>query len=343
MLSTLFSSPEPLILDLGSAMTRLIVPARGSVVSEPTALLREGAGPDRRYAEVGQAALTRWRGADRFDPDLTLVRPLIPPRDPDAPALTALLTALAAVADPRAARRRWRLTVARPPQMSDVAAAAWSQALRGLSAEEPVWVDMMRAAAMGAGLSPLDAGAALVLDVGGWHARGALVADGEVQQVRLAAAGGITLDRALIQALPRDPALQPDLETIAAVRAGLSSLEPPRDGEGAQHLVGGYSPRGRWIRRLVSERSLAAAALPVVSVLIDLVRGLLETAPPELMPDLTDRGVLLVGGAARTPGLDRILRGALDIPVTLAEDPELCVAKGLWAVHTGALSATAAA
>ncbi|MFQ5354627.1 MAG: rod shape-determining protein, partial [Thermodesulfobacteriota bacterium] len=65
-----------------------------------------------------------------------------------------------------------------------------------------------------------------------------------------------------------------------------------------------------------------------ISALIDAIKHVLETTPPELAADLVDKGLVLAGGGALIKNLDVILREETMLPVTIAEDPLTCVVKG---------------
>ena len=54
----------------------------------------------------------------------------------------------------------------------------------------------------------------------------------------------------------------------------------------------------------------------------------MEQAPPELYSDICHEGILLTGGVAKLPGLDKELSARLGIKVKRAVDPEHCAAKG---------------
>ena len=56
---------------------------------------------------------------------------------------------------------------------------------------------------------------------------------------------------------------------------------------------------------------------------------MLERTPPELASDVFDEGITLSGGGAQLFGLDEVLTDYLNIPVYLADEPDLCVANGL--------------
>jgi rod shape-determining protein MreB len=54
----------------------------------------------------------------------------------------------------------------------------------------------------------------------------------------------------------------------------------------------------------------------------------LERTDPELAADIVDRGIVLTGGGALLRNLDKVLRSATGLPVTVAEAPLDCVALG---------------
>jgi rod shape-determining protein MreB len=62
--------------------------------------------------------------------------------------------------------------------------------------------------------------------------------------------------------------------------------------------------------------------------LVESVKEVLETTPPEVLSDIMRRGVYLVGGGALIRGIDVLLEEVLSMPVYVAEDPLTAVARG---------------
>jgi rod shape-determining protein MreB len=58
------------------------------------------------------------------------------------------------------------------------------------------------------------------------------------------------------------------------------------------------------------------------------VKVALENTAPELAADIVDKGIVLTGGGALLANMDTVLRQATGLPVSVAEDPLLCVALG---------------
>jgi len=54
----------------------------------------------------------------------------------------------------------------------------------------------------------------------------------------------------------------------------------------------------------------------------------LEETPADLAGDIVENGIILTGGGALLRGLDKYLRELVKLPVYVAEDPLLAVARG---------------
>lgn len=62
---------------------------------------------------------------------------------------------------------------------------------------------------------------------------------------------------------------------------------------------------------------------------------MLRDCPPDLVADLAERGIMMVGGSALTPGLDQMIREATGVPVQVAERPDIASVTGLGAMLDG--------
>ena len=66
---------------------------------------------------------------------------------------------------------------------------------------------------------------------------------------------------------------------------------------------------------------------PLIKIL-DLVKDVLRETPPELAADIMEHGIVLTGGGAKLKGMDQLFTQELGVPVMVAPEPELAVAKG---------------
>src|SRR5438067_1688979 len=123
--------------------------------------------------------------------------------------------------------------------------------------------------------------------------------------------------------------------TVYVKGEGIVLREPPADdraGPTLQRVIGRVIGRQRIFRPDVM-LSVPGAVTGVErrAVLEELVRGLEEViglAPPAVAPALARNGLVLTGGAAQLPDLDRFLGGRLRLPVVVARNAQACVATG---------------
>ena len=97
------------------------------------------------------------------------------------------------------------------------------------------------------------------------------------------------------------------------------------------------SVRGRdqitGLPRTITVRSseVTAAIQEHLGSIVQTVRAVLERTPPELASDVIDHGIMLTGGGALLGGIDQLILHEVGVPVHIAEEPQLCVAKGAGA------------
>jgi rod shape-determining protein MreB len=65
-----------------------------------------------------------------------------------------------------------------------------------------------------------------------------------------------------------------------------------------------------------------------VSQIVGAVRTALENTPPEFAADIMKHGIVLTGGGALLKQIETAVSIATELPVRVADNPELCVAMG---------------
>ena len=94
------------------------------------------------------------------------------------------------------------------------------------------------------------------------------------------------------------------------------------------------SVRGRhlesgWPRAVDLDSNEVRIALQTpVHRLGEAVLATLERTPPDLAADVASMGIVMVGGAARLPGLARALSTTAGLPVVVPDEPEHAVVSG---------------
>jgi rod shape-determining protein MreB len=79
---------------------------------------------------------------------------------------------------------------------------------------------------------------------------------------------------------------------------------------------------------VITDSDIREAMSSSIDSLLSSAKEVLETTPPEILADVMNRGIHLVGGGALIKGLDRLLSETLKMPVYIAEDPLTAIARG---------------
>lgn len=79
---------------------------------------------------------------------------------------------------------------------------------------------------------------------------------------------------------------------------------------------------------IITDDDVRAALSKSLRMLIEAIKEIIESTPPELVSDIINRGINLVGGGALLSGLDKLIERETKIATKAAEDPMTAVARG---------------
>ncbi len=327
--SVLGAISAEMAIDPGTATTRIHVAGRGVVVSVPSVVaIHEDREGFRRLLAVGDDARDM---EGRTPPDIRTVRPIVGGAIDDFEMFEAMLRSLMLQVQ---GRRLWvgpRVAIAMPYGTTDVERRAARESAEASGAREVVIIEKPLAAALGAGLPVDDACGQMVVDVGAGTTTLAVVSLGGIVQCRTLPVGGDAMDDALRQHVRDRHGVCISRAMAEAVRLAVGSAMP-----GAAREV--VTVRGRhlesgWPRAvdLDSDEVRIALQEPVHRI-AEAVLTTIERTPPDLAADVAATGIIMVGGAAQLPGLDRAVGATAGLPVVVPEHPEDAVVNGTIAL-----------
>jgi rod shape-determining protein MreB len=315
-----------LAIDLGTANTLVSVVGEGLVLNEPSVVAVEE-GTSRVLSggcAVGHLA-RQMQG--RTPQSIAVVRPLGEGVIRDFELCEAMLRYFLRKAQRRGLAGRPRVLVAVPGGITPVERRAVFNSTQRAGAREVFVVPEAKAAAIGSGLPVAEPVASMICDIGGGTTEVAVLSLGEIVAAQSVRVAGDAMDQAIVDYLRRHYNLRVSTNEAERLRIEIGSAYPL-----GQELVGevrGVDAIGRLPRKatITSEEVREALAGPLGQI-VEAIKNTLDQCGTDMVSDLVDQGLVLAGGGALLPGLDRWLNEQTGLPTRLCGDPLTAVARG---------------
>ncbi len=188
-------------------------------------------------------------------------------------------------------------------------------------------VDKPVAAGLGLGINVKEAQGVMIVDIGAETTEISVLSLGGIVISRLIQNGGRSIDDAIQSAIRKEFNFFIGSKTAEAIKKGLAcAIEP--DGSSMQ-ICGRNMVVGLPQMMEITSEFVYESIKEQLGIIMDAVKTILERTPPELGVDIIQNGIYLTGGSARIRNLDQLLQQKSGIRVTVDEEPEMSVAKGL--------------
>ncbi|MFD5557146.1 rod shape-determining protein [Streptomyces sp. NPDC127068] len=319
-------------VDLGAARTRVFVKGVGLAVDQPSvAAVNTRTGSLIAVGEFAERMTGRTPGYIR------VVRPVSGGSVVDIEMAQRMLRHLIGEKLRRALRRKpWLRAAACTPHEADpLARRAAVETLVGLGARRVELVDTLIAAAVGCGLPVERAEATMILVCGAATTQVSVLSLGSIVTAERMSVGGDAIDHAIVQHLRHRHELMLPSQSVRPLQVALSGNGLTPDGPTSTEIHGRDVATGLARSVRVDTAAVRDAIHTPLTAVLDGIGKVLRDCPPDLVADLADRGITLVGGSALLPGLDQMLRDATGMPVTIADRPDVCAILGLGAMLEG--------
>ncbi len=310
-------------IDLGTANTLVYVRGRGIIINEPTVVA-----VNNKTGQVVAVGNEAKRMLGRTPEHIAAIRPLEGGVISDFEVTEEFLAHLVrrAQGDSRKILGP-RVVIGVPFGTTNVERRAVRDAARNAGARETYIVEQPMAAALGIRLPIDDASGSMIVDIGGGTTDITVISlSGVVNGKNIKIAGDrfnsdiISYVRDEFKILIGERTAEDLKMTAGAILAEEKPIEVTIRG---RDLITGL-PR----EVVVTDADVREALATSIDTLVESIKEVLETTPPEIVSDVMRRGIYLVGGGALIRGLDVFLSEWLKVPVYIADDPLTAVARG---------------
>lgn len=310
-------------IDLGTANTLVYVKGKGIVLNEPTIVaINKKTG---QLVAVGNEAKTM---LGRTPAHIDVIRPLVDGVISDFEVAEEMLAYL--IGKVRSDMRSLvapRMLIGVPSGITNVEMRAARDAAKNAGARDVFLIEEPMAAAIGAKLPIGKAIGSMIIDIGGGTTDIAVISlSGLVVSKNLRIAGDHL--NASISSYIRDQfKVHVGEKTAEDAKIALTAIAS--DVGGKEFVVRGRDVVTGLPREVViTDSDVRDAVAGQIDTIVENVRTVLETTPPEVLADIMQRGIHLSGGGALIPGLSKLLEHALEVPVIVVPDPLRAVVRG---------------
>mgnify|MGYP000084110310 FL=1 len=222
---------------------------------------------------------------------------------------------------------RPRIIICVPYGLTQVERKAVRESAMSAGAREVFLIEEPMAAAIGAGLPVRDPQGSLVVDIGGG-----------TTEIGVVSLGGLVISKSI-----RVAGDKIDMAIVDYVKKKYNLLIGERTGEEIKIAIGTAVPMDEPISMMVKGRDQVSGLLSRIELtsedvrdaikeplkeIADALKDVLEVMPPDLAGDIVENGIVLTGGGALIRGFDKYLSDIVKLPVFVADEPLLAVAKG---------------
>lgn len=310
-------------IDLGTANTLISIRGYGIIVNEPSVVA-----VNQKTGQVVAIGSHAKQMLGRTPAHIVAIHPLVDGVISDfeiAEEMLAYFLNKAHRLSPKFLRPR--VVIGVPSGITNVEVRAVRDAARSAGAREVYIVEEPMAAAIGITMPVHDPAGNMVVDIGGGTTDIAVISLGGIVRAKNLRIAGDKFNEAIIAYIRNEFKIFIGERTAEKVKIAIGSVLPGETlAEAAvrgRDLVTGL-PR----EVIITDADIREAIAPLVAQLIEGVKEVLETTPPEVLSDVMSRGIVLVGGGATIPGLLELMEQELKLPMRIAYNPMTAVVRG---------------
>jgi len=315
---------QDLGIDLGTKNTLVYVVDKGVIVNEPSVVAINKR--TNEILEVGEAAK---KMVGKTPGHIEAIKPLVDGVISDFEITEKMLKYFINKVQTEhfSFLPRPRVAIGIPLDLTEVEKKAVEDAAKSAGARRVYLIEEAMAAAIGARLPVIEATATMIVDIGGGTTEIAVISLGGVVTWKSLRAAGNEFDNNIIEYVREEFNILIGEQLAESIKIAIGSAVPLEESKEIE-VRGRDLLTGLPKAIMVSDRQIREAINRTISRIIDHIKTILETTPPELVSDIYERGLYLSGGGALLRGLDKAISLATKIPVKIVDDPLTCVARG---------------
>lgn len=312
-------------IDLGTANTLVLVKDKGVIINEPSvvAVQTEQFGKQKILA-VGREAKEM---VGKTPSDIKAIRPMKDGVIADFDMTEKMIRYFIEKTHKRKFFLSPRIIISVPYGLTQVERKAVKESVMLAGAREVYLIEEPMAAAIGAGLPVKEAKGSLIVDIGGGTTEIGVISLGGLVISKSVRTAGDKIDSSIVNYVKEKYNLLIGERTGEEIKIAIgTAVQLPK--ELVTVVKGRDQVSGLLSRIELTSEDVREAMREPLKEISDALKVVLERMPPDLAADIVENGIVLTGGGALIRGFDKYLSELVKLPVFVADEPLLAVAKG---------------
>ena len=311
-------------IDLGTANTLVYIKGQGIVINEPSIVaVNDKTG---RVVAIGNDAKQM---VGRTPAHISVVKPLVDGVISNFEIAEEMLSYFLRRASAMVPKKflRPRVVIGVPSGITNVEIRAVRDAAKNAGAGVVYVVEEPMAAAIGIRMPIHDPVGNMVVDIGGGTTDIAVISLGGIVQAKNLRIAGERLNTDIMAYVRDEFKILLGEKTAEEVKMAIGSVHKKRESQDAT-IRGRDLVTGLPKEVVITDADIREAIGDSVALLVDAIKEVLETTPPEVVSDVMHKGIIVTGGGSLIQGMKELLVGELKIPIHLTDDPLTSVVRG---------------
>jgi rod shape-determining protein MreB len=309
-------------IDLGTTTVLVYVEGRGIVLNEPSVVAVSKT--DKSILAVGKEAKDM---IGRTPDTIVAKRPLKDGVIADYRMTEAMLRYFINKALGNARLFKPEVMIAVPGGITSTERRAVVDAAVSAGAKAAYVIKQPVVAAIGANIPIGSPNGHMIVEIGGGTTEIAVLSLGGVVASTSVRVGGVKFDAAIADYIRRTYNVAIGERTAEDIKIRVGSAAYMED-KLYMDIKGRDMVNGLPKIMNVNSDDVTEAIKTHVEQIVAAIKEVLGVTPPELAADVMDKGIVLSGGTSQLRNLDKIILDATGVPTYVADDPQLCVARG---------------
>ena len=311
-------------IDLGTANTLVYLHGKGIVINEPSVVA-----VNQKTGQVVAVGADAKQMLGRTPGHIVAIRPLVDGVISDFEVTEEMITYLINKAQKGNKKLLGpRVVVGVPSGITNVETRAVRDATKNAGAGEVFIVEEPMASAIGIRLPVLEPVGNMVIDIGGGTSDIAVISLGGVVRSKNLRIAGDKLNNDIIAYVRSEFKILIGEKTAENIKISIGAILPGADGPLEASIKGRDLISGLPREVIITDSDIREAISQSIDTLIESIKEVLETTPPEVLADVMQRGIYLAGGGALIKGLAELITEYTKISVHIAPDPLTAVCRG---------------